>query len=41
MRRWNGWGDESNMMDLAASGKRMIEGFIGSGTPLSLSLIHI
>jgi alkyldihydroxyacetonephosphate synthase len=35
MRRWNGWGDESNMMDLAASGKRMIEGFIGPGQPLS------
>ena len=34
MRRWNGWGDESNMMELPDSGKKMIEGFIGTGRPL-------
>lgn len=34
MRRWNGWGDESNMMELPQSGKDMIRAFVGEGTPL-------
>lgn len=35
MRRWNGWGDESNMMELPGSGKAMIEQFIGKGKALA------
>lgn len=34
MRRWNGWGDESNMMDLPESGKKMIRDFVGESTAL-------
>ena len=35
MRRWNGWGDESNTMELPDSARQMIEQFIGKGQPLA------
>lgn len=35
MRRWNGWGDDSNMMELPDSCRVMLEGFIGEGKPLA------
>ena len=34
MRRWNGWGDESNKMDLPASGSEFLRDLVGEGSPL-------
>lgn len=34
MRRWNGWGDESNKMDLPPSGGEFLKGLVGDSTPL-------
>ena len=34
MRRWNGWGDESNKMDLPPSGGEFLKGLVGESTPL-------
>jgi len=35
MRRWNGWGDESNKMDLPPTGGEFLKGLIGGSTPLA------
>ena len=35
MRRWNGWGDESNKMDLPSSGNDFLSGLIGESSPLA------
>jgi alkyldihydroxyacetonephosphate synthase len=34
MRRWNGWGDESNKMDLPPSGGEFLKGLVGDSTAL-------
>ncbi|WP_369602093.1 FAD-binding oxidoreductase [Hahella sp. SMD15-11] len=34
MRRWNGWGDEANAMDLPANGRQFLEARIGPGHSL-------
>lgn len=34
MRRWNGWGDESNMMELPPSAYEMLGRFVGQASPL-------
>ena len=31
MRRWNGWGDESNSMDLPDSAGVFLQNILGSG----------
>lgn len=35
MRRWNGWGDESNKMDLPESGGEFLNEHVGPATPLA------
>lgn len=35
MRRWNGWGDESNSMDLPPTGREFLSGLIGESSPLN------
>ena len=35
MRRWNGWGDESNKMDLPPSGGEFLEKLVGKSAPLA------
>jgi alkyldihydroxyacetonephosphate synthase len=35
MRRWNGWGDDSNKMDLPLSGGQFLTDLIGTSTPLA------
>jgi len=34
MRRWNGWGDESIVMDLPPQGRQMLKDRIGQGRPV-------
>lgn len=34
MRRWNGWGDESNMMELPSTAYDMLGRFVGQASPL-------
>lgn len=34
MRRWNGWGDEANKMDLPESGRQFLSSLIGAAEPL-------
>ena len=34
MRRWNGWGDESNKMDLPPTGKGFLAEMVGDSAPL-------
>ena len=34
MRRWNGWGDEANKMDLPESGSQFLSNLIGAAAPL-------
>jgi len=34
MRRWNGWGDESNKMDLPSSGSEFLISLVGKGAPI-------
>lgn len=40
MRRWNGWGDEANKMDLPPSGQDFLAGLIGESTPLEDANLH-
>jgi alkyldihydroxyacetonephosphate synthase len=35
MRRWNGWGDESNKMDLPETGGEFLNELVGPATPLA------
>ncbi|WP_156502217.1 FAD-binding oxidoreductase, partial [Oleiphilus sp. HI0067] len=35
MRRWNGWGDEANKMDLPESGDAFLLEHVGQATPLA------
>ena len=35
MRRWNGWGDEANKMDLPASGEQFLSELVGASNALS------
>jgi len=35
MRRWNGWGDEANKMDMPASGNEFLKDLVGTGVPIA------
>lgn len=35
MRRWNGWGDEANKMDLPETGDAFLQEHVGDATPLA------
>ena len=35
MRRWNGWGDEANKMELPPTGEQFLSDLVGASSPLS------